>query len=153
MQEGKKLKKILNHVRWEDNLIKESFRDFGNIVGNWGDKKNHFLLLRLTYQIFASKCIMTGIKLTWHWKVRDQIDTIERLGAKLTYGVKERDQLCNLPKNERRLTTKFWMFWYFRIINKKIKDNKQRDIYIQTANYLNEKKSKPYNFIKNKIRK
>lgn len=45
------------------------------------------------------------------------------------------------------------MFWYFRIINKKIKDNKQRDIYIQTANYLNEKKSKPYNFIKNKIRK
>jgi len=33
------------------------------------------------------------IKLTWHWKVRDQIDTIERLGAKLTYGVKDMNQL------------------------------------------------------------
>ena len=38
-------------------------------------------------------------KLTWHWKVRDQIDTIERLGTKLKYGVKDRNQiLINLSK-------------------------------------------------------
>ena len=37
------------------------------------------------------------IKLTRHWKVRDQIDTIEMLGTKLKYNVKNRDQICNLP--------------------------------------------------------
>ena len=32
-----------------------------------------------------------------YWKVKDQIDTIERLEAKLKYGVKDRDQICSLP--------------------------------------------------------
>ena len=31
--------------------------------------------------------IIVGTKLTWDWKVRDQIDTIEKLGIKLKYGV------------------------------------------------------------------
>ena len=39
---------------------------------------------------------MTWTKLTSIEKVRDQIDTIEKLWTKLKYGVKDRDQLCNL---------------------------------------------------------
>ena len=43
---------------------------------------------------------MTRTKLTWYWKVRDQIDTIEILGIKLEYNIKDRDQICSLPKNK-----------------------------------------------------
>ena len=35
--------------------------------------------------------------LTQYQKVRDQIDTIERIGTKLKYGMKDKDQLCNFP--------------------------------------------------------
>ena len=42
--------------------------------------------------------IIVGTKLTWDWKVRDQIDTIEKLGTKLKYGVNDRDQIYSLPK-------------------------------------------------------
>ena len=37
--------------------------------------------------------------MTRHWKVRDQIDTIERLGTKLKYSVKDREQIHNLQLN------------------------------------------------------
>jgi len=40
---------------------------------------------------------MVRTKLTQYRKVRDQIDTIERLRTKLKYGVKDRDQICSLP--------------------------------------------------------
>ena len=39
---------------------------------------------------------MIWTKLTSIEKVRNQIDTIEKLWTKLKYGVKDRDQLCNL---------------------------------------------------------
>ena len=42
--------------------------------------------------------ITIGTKLTWHWKVRDQIDTIERLKTKLKYIVKNKNQIYSLPK-------------------------------------------------------
>ena len=41
--------------------------------------------------------ITVKTKLTQNWKVRDQIDTIERLETKLKYGVKNRDQLAIYP--------------------------------------------------------
>ena len=40
---------------------------------------------------------MTRNKLTQHGKVRNQIDTIKRLGIKLKYDVNDRDQIYNLP--------------------------------------------------------
>ena len=40
---------------------------------------------------------MTGTKMTRHWKVRDQIDIIERLITKLTYDVKNRNHLLSMP--------------------------------------------------------
>ena len=30
-------------------------------------------------------------KLTWHWKIRNQINTIERLETKVKYDIKDRD--------------------------------------------------------------
>ena len=42
--------------------------------------------------------ITVETNLTWDWKVRDQIDTIEKLETKLKYGVKDIDQICSLPK-------------------------------------------------------
>lgn len=36
--------------------------------------------------------------LTQYQKVRDQIDTFERLRTKLTYDVKVEDQICSLPQ-------------------------------------------------------
>ena len=44
---------------------------------------------------------MTWTKLTSIEKVRDQIDTIEKLWTKLKYGLKDMDQICSLPKKER----------------------------------------------------
>lgn len=35
--------------------------------------------------------------LTQYQKVRDRIDTFERLKTKLTYDVKVEDQICSLP--------------------------------------------------------
>jgi len=35
--------------------------------------------------------------LTWFWKLRDQINIIERLEIKLKYGVYDRDQIHNFP--------------------------------------------------------
>ena len=43
--------------------------------------------------------IMEGTKLTQHWEVRDQIDTIERLGTKLKYSVKDRTKFVIYPFN------------------------------------------------------
>ena len=40
---------------------------------------------------------MVKIKLTRYWKIKDQIDTIERLWIKLKYDVYDRDQKCSLP--------------------------------------------------------
>ena len=37
------------------------------------------------------------IKLTWHWKTMNQIDTIERPWTKLKYSVNDRNQMCSLP--------------------------------------------------------
>ena len=39
---------------------------------------------------------MALTKLTRHWKVRDQIDIVERLQTKLKYGINDKDQICNL---------------------------------------------------------
>ena len=39
-------------------------------------------------------------KLTQHIKVRDEINTIERLKIKLKYSVKDRDQICSLSLNK-----------------------------------------------------
>ena len=41
--------------------------------------------------------IMIETKLTRHWKVRDQIDTIERLRTKLKYDIKNKNEICSLP--------------------------------------------------------
>ena len=35
-------------------------------------------------------------KSIWHWKVMDQIDTIEKLETKLKYCVNDEDQICSL---------------------------------------------------------
>ena len=41
---------------------------------------------------------LTGMTiLTQYQKVRDQIDTFEKLRTKLKYDVNVRDQICNLP--------------------------------------------------------
>ena len=40
--------------------------------------------------------------MTGHWKVRDQIYTIEKLGTKLKYGLKDMNQICSLPKERER---------------------------------------------------
>ena len=40
---------------------------------------------------------MIETKLTWHWMVNNQIDTIEKLKIKLKYGVNDMDQICSLP--------------------------------------------------------
>ena len=69
----------------------------GRTIGNRCDMENYFLLLRLTHQIFYPKGITKGIKLIQHWKIMDQIDTIERIGTKLTYSVKDKVQLYSLP--------------------------------------------------------
>ena len=41
--------------------------------------------------------ITVGTKLTQYQKVRDQIDTTERIETKLKYSVKDKDQICSLP--------------------------------------------------------
>ena len=41
--------------------------------------------------------ITVKTKLTWYWKVKDQIDIIERLWTKLKYDINDRNQLSNLP--------------------------------------------------------
>ena len=63
----------------------------GGTVDSWYDKKNHFLLLHLTHQIFLSNEITTMTKLTQYWKVKNQIDTIEMLETKLKIDVEVRD--------------------------------------------------------------
>ena len=40
--------------------------------------------------------------LTQYQKVRDQIDTFERLMTKLKYNENVRDQICNLPKKVKK---------------------------------------------------
>ena len=46
---------------------------------------NFIFWLLNTLSIFIQK-IMAMVKLTHYWKVKDQIDTIVRLGIKLKYG-------------------------------------------------------------------
>ena len=60
---------------------------------------------------FSIQKIIAWTKLIWHWKVRDQINTIEKLETKLIYDmisfqkkkkknlkydIKDRDQICSL---------------------------------------------------------
>ena len=33
----------------------------------------------------------------WHWKVKNQINTYEKLETKLKYGIKDMDQIYSLP--------------------------------------------------------
>ena len=42
---------------------------------------------------------MVEIELTWHGNVRNQINTIEKLGTKLKYSVNDRNQIRSLHKN------------------------------------------------------
>ena len=44
--------------------------------------------------------MMVVTKLTWHWNVRNQINTIENLKTKLKYVVNDRDQINYLPLNK-----------------------------------------------------
>ena len=55
-----------------------------------------FLFRQFDMSDFSIQEITTRTKLTRHSKVRDQIDTIERLETKLKYNVKDGDQICNL---------------------------------------------------------
>ena len=57
---------------------------------------NFFILIVTTLAIFIQE-VMAVTKLIWHRKVRDQIDTIERLETKLKYIVNDKDQIHNLP--------------------------------------------------------
>ena len=50
--------------------------------------------------VISIQKITVKTKLTQHKKVRDQINTIERLETKLKYGVKDRDQIFSLPLNK-----------------------------------------------------
>ena len=61
--------------------------------------------------------ITMGTKLTRHWNIRDQIDTIKRLRTKLKYVVKSRDQICSLPlfllyKPRIIFDTTLYFIWY-----------------------------------------
>ena len=44
-------------------------------------KKNIYIYIYITIET----------KLTWYWKISDQINTIERLNAKLKYVIKDKD--------------------------------------------------------------
>ena len=46
---------------------------------------------------FSIQEIITETKLTRHWKVRNQINTIKMLGTKLKYDIQDGDQICSLP--------------------------------------------------------
>ena len=62
-----------------------------------------YLLFRLfNTSDFSIQEITIGTKLTWHWKIRDQTDTIKKLGTKLKYSLKDMDQICSLPTKKKR---------------------------------------------------
>ena len=61
------------------------------------DKKIFFILAT---SIISIHYLTVGTILTQYQKLRDQIDTIERLGIKLKYDIKDKNQLCNLPLKE-----------------------------------------------------
>ena len=70
-----------------------------SLGGGWCGNLFIYLLFRLfDMSDFSIQEITAGTKLTCHWKVRDQIDTIERLETKLKYDVNDKDQICSLPK-------------------------------------------------------
>ena len=58
---------------------------------------NQFFIFPLDTSDFSVQRITAEAKLTHHWEVIDQIDTIEKLEAKLRYSVKDRDHSCCLP--------------------------------------------------------
>ena len=61
--------------------------------------ETYFLFWPLaTLAIFIQE-IAIRTKLIWHWKVMDQIDTIERIKTILKYDVKYKDQIYSLPYN------------------------------------------------------
>ena len=60
--------------------------------------QNNFLFWLFAILAISIQEITVMTKLTWHWKVRDQIDTIERLRTKLKYSVKNRNQIHSLSK-------------------------------------------------------
>ena len=59
-----------------------------------------FLFWLLTTTIFSIYHLTVWTILTQYQKVRNQIDTIEKLGTKLKYGIKDKDQLYNLLLKE-----------------------------------------------------
>ena len=58
---------------------------------------NQFFIFPLDTSDFSVQRITAETKLTYHWEVMDQIDTIEKLETKLRYSVKDRDHSCCLP--------------------------------------------------------
>ena len=62
-------------------------------------QKTRFLFWPFAMLAIFIQEIMEGTKLTQHWEVRDQIDTIERLGTKLKYSVKDRTKFVIYPFN------------------------------------------------------
>ena len=60
---------------------------------------NYFFFWPFATLSISIQKITALTKLTRHWKVKNQIDTTERLGNKLKYGVRDRDQIRNLPLN------------------------------------------------------
>ena len=62
--------------------------------------------------IFIQK-ITIRTKLTRYWKVRDQIDTIQRLRTKLKYALKNRDQICSLSFFEIKIKIVYPYYYYY----------------------------------------
>ena len=64
-----------------------------SLSGSWCDI---FLFNSFNTSYSSIQEIMVGTKLTWYWMIRDQINTIKRLGTKLKYNVKNKNQIFNL---------------------------------------------------------
>ena len=80
--------------------------------------ETNFLFWPFTTSEICIQKIMVETKLTWYWKVRDQIHTIERLWTKLKYGVKDRDHIRKLPIFIMLgLNIFFFFFWFFLVVN------------------------------------
>ena len=54
-------------------------------------KKTNFLFWSFVKSLISIKEIMIWTKLIWYWKIRNQINTIEKVWTKLKYSIKDRD--------------------------------------------------------------